>query len=147
MLDIDLAKKILKDKEASLVIVKEGQIIFKSYESGIFGLLKAIEKLNNQMRGASVADKVVGRATALLLAYSHIKEVYAFILSIEGKKVLEINNIKVNHQMLVKKILDRTGKDICPFEKFSYSINSIEQAYEQLRNFAEEFLNKKIFYY
>lgn len=144
MRDIDLAKKILSGKEVSLVITKEGKVIFKSCETGIFGLLKAIEKLGNQMRGSSVADKVVGRAAALLLAYSHTKEVYASILSIEGKKVLETNNIKVENQTLVKEILNRTGKDICPFEKFSFNINSLDQAYEQLKVFAEDILSKNV---
>jgi len=144
MRDLDLAKKVFSDKKVSLVVTKEGKIIYESLESGIFGLLKAIEKLGNQMWEASVADKVVGRAAALLLAYSRTKEVFAYVLSIEGKKVLETNNIKVEHQTLVKEILNRTGEDICPFEKFSHNINSLNQAYEQLKVFTENMLNKKV---
>jgi len=141
MRDVELAKELLDNKGASLVIVKEGQLLFESAKTGIYGLLQAIEKLKNEIFGSSVADRVVGRAAALLLAYSHVNEVYAPILSMEGQKVLEENNIKVEHLNLVQKILDRTGKNICPFEKFSYNIKSPDQAYEQLKEFAQKFKN------
>ena len=141
MRDVELAKELLDNNGASLVIVKEGQPLFKSAKNGIYGLLQAIEKLRNEIFGSSVADRVVGRAAALLLANSQVNEVYAPVLSIEGRKVLEMNNIKVEHLNLVQKILDRTGKNICPFEKFSYNIKSLDQAYEQLKKFAQNFKN------
>ena len=139
MRDVELAKELLNSKGASLVIVKEGKPLFESGKKGIYGLLQAIEELKTEMNGSSAADKVVGRAAALLLAYSHVNEVYAPTLSVEGRKVLEENNIKVEHLDLVLKILDRTGKNICPFEKFSYNIKSPDQAYVQLKEFAQNF--------
>jgi hypothetical protein len=141
MRDVELAKELLSNKSVSLVIVKEGQILFKSGSSGIYGLLQAIEKLKKEVCGSSVADRVVGRAAALLLAYSQVNEVYSVILSREGLVVLEKNGIKVECLNLVQKILDRTGKNICPFEKFSSEITSPNEAYEQLKNFAESIEN------
>jgi hypothetical protein len=143
MRDVELAKELLSSKGTSLVIVKEGKTLFESGSSGIYGLLQAIEKLKKKMSGSSVADRVVGRAAALLLAYSHVNEVYAPILSKEGQKVLEENGIKVEYLNLVQKILDQMGKNICPFERFSSEIMSPNEAYKQLRNFAENFRNKK----
>ncbi len=142
MRDIETAKSILSDKGATLAIVKEGRVLFESDSSGIRGLLQAIEKLGKEMAGSSVADKVVGRAAALLLAHSSVREVYASVLSREGLKVLEENHIKIEHENLVQIILDQTGKKICPFEKFSSEIKSLDAAYEQLKNFAKEFWGK-----
>jgi len=141
MRDVELAKELLSSKGASLVIVKGGKTLLESGSSGIYGLLQAIEKLKKKMSGSSVADRVVGRAAALLLAYSHVNEVYAPVLSKEGQNVLKQNNIKVEHHILVQKILDRTGKKICPFERFSSKIKSPVQAYEQLKEFAENLKN------
>jgi hypothetical protein len=136
--DIDEAKRILGKEGATLVIVKEGRVLFTSDSSGIRGLLQAIEELGKEMAGSSVADRIVGRAAALLLAYSKIGEVFAFIISTEGLKVLRENGIKVEHQNVVQTILDRTGMNVCPFEKFSSKIKAIETAYDQLKAFAEE---------
>jgi len=143
MRDVEVAKEILGNKGVTLVIVKEGKVLFESDSSGIRGLLQAIEKLKKEMFGSSVADRVVGRAAALLLAYSHVNEVYAFVLSREGLKVLEENRIKVEYLNLVQAVLDRTGKNICPFEKFSSEIKSLDKAYEQLKDFAEKFWKSK----
>ncbi|RJS76069.1 DUF1893 domain-containing protein [Candidatus Bathyarchaeota archaeon] len=136
MSDLELAKNRLKRKSLSLVIVKEGKLLFESRLSGINGLLEAIDKLSDKMHQSSVADKVVGRAAALLLAYSHVRETYAETVSKEGLKVLRENDVAVEYAVLVPQILDRTGKNICPFEKFSSNIKSPSEAYERLKAFA-----------
>ena len=143
MRDLELAKEILKRKDLSLVIVKQGEPLFESSSSGINGLLQAIEKLRDSLYDSSVADKVVGRAAALLLIYSHVKEVYAATLSNEGLKVLSQYDVPVEHEGLVSKILDREGKNICPFEQFSLTIDSIDEAYEQLKAFTENLRRKQ----
>lgn len=142
MRDLELAKKILKKKDLSLVIVKQGKPLFESSSSGIKGLLRAIEELRDSLRDSSVADKVVGRAAALLLIYSHVKEVYAATLSNEGLRVLSQYDVPVEHEGLVSMILDREGKNICPFEEFSLTINSIDETYEKLKAFTENLRRK-----
>ena len=142
MRDLGTAKEILKKRDLSLVIVKEDEILFESRSSGIKGLLQAIDKFEEGLDGSSVADRVVGRAAALLLAYSRVKEVYAATLSDGGLEVLKENSVRVEHDNLVPKILDRKGENICPFEKFSLTITSVEEAYRQLRAFAENLQRK-----
>ncbi len=137
MNDLETAKEFLKKKHLSLVIVKDGTTIFHSRSSGISGLLEAVEILRNDLNGSSVADRVVGRAAGLLLASSRVGVVYALTLSVEGLKVLEENKVPLQYEMLVPKILDKSGRDICPFERFSMTIGSLSEAYEKLKNFAE----------
>ena len=137
MQDLYLAKKILKQHNFSLVVVKEEKPILKSRFSGIKGLIQAIEKLDKDLEGSAIADKVIGRAAALLLSYSHVKEAYATTLSVEGLKMLKENNIIVEYDKLVPIILDSKRKAKCPFEKFSLTIKSPEQAFKYLKEFAE----------
>ena len=137
MRDLELAKVILRGKNLSLVIVKRGTPLFESHSSGISGLLQAIDSLGNILSGASVGDRVVGRAAALLLTCSRTKEVYASTLSNEGLKVLKENGIPVEHDKLVPRILDKKGKNICPFERFSLTIKTPNEAYQKLKAFAE----------
>ena len=142
MRDLGMAKEILKKRDLSLVIVKEDELLFESSSSGIKGLLQAIDKFEDGLDGSSVADRVVGRAAALLLAYSRVRDVYAVTLSDEGLEVLKENSVPVEHDNLVPNILDRKGENICPFEKFSLTITSVEEAYRQLRAFAENLQRK-----
>lgn len=133
MRDLDIARDILKNKNLSLAIVRDGKVIFESRLSGISGLIQAIESINGLLQSSSVADKIVGRASALLLVYSHVSEVYADTMSKWGLTVLEEAGVKAEYDTLVPKILNRRGDDICPFEKISLTISSPDEAYKILK--------------
>jgi Domain of unknown function (DUF1893) len=65
MQDLEMAKKQLYDKNLTLAIAKNGTIIFQTDSHRISGFIGAIEKFGIQLNGASVADRVVGKALAL----------------------------------------------------------------------------------
>ena len=140
-MDLEMAKRVLKERGLSLVIVRDGEVIFESKFRGIIGLIRAINVLGGDLSSYSVADKVVGRAAALLLAYSRAGEVYAAIISELGLSTLNEYGIRVEYDTIVPKIMNRRGDDICPFEKISLTISSPKEAYERLKNYAESFRN------
>ena len=142
-LDLEIAKRVLKEKNLTLVIAKNGKIIFQSSLHGIVSLLNAIESLGRNLEEAAVADKVVGKAAALLCAFSRVKSVFALTLSIEGRKTLEESGIIYEFENLVPKILDKSGKDMCPFEKFSLGIENPKEAYFKLKKFADSLLKRR----
>jgi len=142
-MDLERAKRILRDKNQSLVIVKDGKTIFCLNSPGIDGILQAIEKFGKALHGASVADKVIGKAAALLLAYSHIAKAYAVTLSRRGLRTLGRHGIPVEYDLLVPEILDRKGREICPFEKFVLKIESPNQAFEELKKYVESLKKKR----
>jgi hypothetical protein len=133
MKDLELAKNTLRKHNCALVIVKDGKILFETNASGIRGFLIALEKSGKNMEGSAIADKIVGEAAAQLCAYSHVRDVYAVILSQCGKDVLEKNNIHYMFENLVPHILNTKQTDLCPFEKLVAGSNSPEEAYERLR--------------
>lgn len=137
MRDLEKAKKILKGKNQSLVIVKDGRTIFCSDSPGIDSILQAIEKFGEHLSEASVADKVIGKAAALLLAYSHIAKAYAVTLSRKGLGTLRRHDIPVEYDVLVPEISDRKGRDLCPFERFVLNIESPNRAFEKLKKYVE----------
>jgi len=137
MADLEIAKSTLKNEGATLVVVKNGRIIFKTNAPGMRGLLQAIENLEDDICGASIADSVVGRAAGLLITYSRVKEAYAAVLSEEGLKVLKENKIEHEFGRIVPWILNRSQTDLCPFEKFSLSIKSSAEAYKELKKLQE----------
>lgn len=133
MRNLDIAKDFLKNRNLSLVFVRDGKVIFESRLSGVAGLIQAIESINGSLHSSSVADKIVGRAAALLLIYSHVSEVYAVTMSKWGLTALEEAGIKAEYDNLVPKILNRRGDDICPFEKISLTVSSPDEAYKMLK--------------
>lgn len=132
-MDLDISKRELKEKKFNLVVAKKGNIIFESKTSGIKGLLYAIEKLSKRLTGSTVADKIMGRASAMLCVYSQVKAVFAITISEEGKKVLEENNIVCQFEECVPNILNQQRTDMCPFEKLVIHIKTPEEAYENLK--------------
>jgi hypothetical protein len=132
--DLTLAKKRLsKEKNLTLIIVKNGEIIFETSSHGISGFLEAFEKLGGTIHGASVADKVVGKAIALLCVYANVKMVYAVTLSREAKTFFEKHGVYHEWEMLVENILDFKKAGICPFEKLATEISNPNEAYKRLK--------------
>jgi len=135
MLDLTLAKLRLKEKNLTLSIVKDGKILFETQSQGIIGLLQAIEKHGKELIKSSVADKIVGRAAALLCAYSGVVSVFAVTISEEGRRTLEDNHILYQFEKGVLNILNNKRTDLCPFEKLTSGLTNPKEAYEKIVSF------------
>ena len=122
MQDLEIAKKQLHDQQLTLAIVKGGQVLFQTNSHRISGFIGAIEKFGTQLNGASVADRVAGKALALLCVYAGIREVYAEVLSRKAQAVFDENKISVEWQQLVDNVLDLNKAGVCPFEKVAEGI-------------------------
>jgi hypothetical protein len=133
MRDLEIAKKRLSENGLTLSIVKDGKIIFETVSHGVSGFLEAIEKLRDELKGASAADRIVGKAIALLCVYVKIKAIYAKILSENAKKVLEENMVYHEWASMVGHILDTNKTELCPFERLAAEISSSRDAYERLK--------------
>jgi hypothetical protein len=131
--DLRLAKQRLKRRELSLVIVKDGRILFEDSSPGIAGLIRAIEELKDLLRGSALADRVVGRAVALLCAHSRISSLFALLLGQNALEVLRKHNIAYEYKKLVPGILDASKSGLCPLEQLCLRIDDPLEAYERLR--------------
>ena len=135
--DLELAKSRLKDRDLTLVVVKDGKAIFETRSQGVGGFLQAIEKLGKRLVTSSVADKIVGAAAAMLCVYSEVSSVFAATISEEGIKVLENNQIIYQFENEVPNILNHDKTDVCPFEKLVIGSRDPKEAYTKLKSFAE----------
>ena len=139
MRGMEKAKNILEERNLSLVILKRGEIIFESESRGVQGLLDAIEDDSIDVEGTSVADRVVGRGAAFLLAYMGVDSLFGEVISKPAMDVLEENNIRYDSEEVVKNIQNRDGSDICPFEKLTSDIDDPEIAYREIKELAASF--------
>lgn len=81
MKDIDLAVELLEKENFTLAAVKESKVIFSSYEEGIKPLYTVVKEEKEVLKGSSIADRVTGKAAAMLCAYAEIKELKTGLIS------------------------------------------------------------------
>ncbi len=104
---------------------------------GVADLFSLVADEPDFLRGASVADRVIGRGAALLLVKGGAREVYAQVISSGALEVLRSVGIETSFDKEVPNIINRTGTDICPVEKLTASTSSPDEAYERIKQFLD----------
>lgn len=108
-------------------VICNGSQVLTSQKSGIAPLLEQVES-GEVLRGASVADKVIGRAAAMLLLLGGAKAVYADVMSASAKALLSNAGLTVRYGELTKYIVNRRGDDQCPMEQAVASLTDPKDA-------------------
>jgi hypothetical protein len=138
MQDLELAKKQLYDKHLTLAIVKNGVVVYETDAHRISGFMRAIDTFGSQLCGASVADKVAGKALALLCVYAGIREVYAEVLSKKAQEIFDQNQVIYQWLQIVDNVLDLNKTSVCPFEKAAAEITNPDESYEAFKALLEK---------
>jgi hypothetical protein len=137
MTDLEIAKNELYEENLALAIVKNGSLLYSTKSHRISGFLDAIDKCDGNLEGASVADKVAGKAIALLCAYAKVKEVYAAVMSRHALFVFKKHKVVYHWNELVENILDANKTGVCPFEKVAVNVSDPEKAYKTFKDLRE----------
>ena len=125
------AKNILKSTNSTIVVVG-GENIYTSKERGVKPLLHLLTEKKGFLKGASVADKVIGKAAALLMVLGEIKEVHTLIISEPAIKVFEKHNIPCFYDKKVDRIVNRTGDGLCPMETLCLDVENPMEAFNRI---------------
>lgn len=128
-MNINDLKDILFKENHTLVIYKNNASVITSDDRGVNSLIKLIKEDKSQLSGSLIADKVIGKAAALLMIYAGVKEIYAPIISKPALKTLLKHNVKVYYDKEVERIINRKGDGLCPMETLCLDIEKPEQAY------------------
>jgi len=105
------------------------------HNSGVKDLFSLLETDEGALKGAIIADRVVGRGAALLMVKGHVAHVYALLISESALEVLKGNCVSITYEKIVPNIINRSGNDICPIEKLTSSINNPQEAFVVIKNF------------
>jgi hypothetical protein len=135
--DLALAAFALQ-KGYSLVLVKGGKLIAAKEGRGIRPLLELVEERGGELQGASLADKVVGRAAAFLAAYVGLAGIYTRIISKPALDVLRKYGIEVAFAHQVPAILNRQKTGLCPMETLSATFKEPGEAPGKIRERLQE---------
>ncbi len=129
--DLSEAKKILKEKNATCVWLKNEQSYIR-FEKGIAPTLLLVDD-GIDLSGFSVCDAVVGKAAAMLFSFVGAKAVHAVLISEPAIEFLESRKIEFSYETKCKNIINRTKTDICPLEKATLGINDESVAVKTIR--------------
>lgn len=99
---------------------------------GIKILLDILKTDAPLLSGAYVADKIVGKAAAMLFVKGRVKEIYAGVLSESAVEVLKKYKIPYTFGTLTPNIKNRAGTGLCPMENAVLSVDDPENAFEAL---------------
>ena len=132
--DLELAESELKSRKKNLVVVKNGAVLYQSTASGMRGLLQAIDEYDEELVGTAVADKIVGRAAAMLCVYSEVRSVFAITMTEGALKLLTKNRVAHKFEKYVRRLINSQGTDVCPFERAIRDIDDPEEAFKTLRS-------------
>ena len=136
--DIDLARSLLEKDKWNLVIVKKGQVLFRSKERGIAPFFDAVQSLGESLHNAAMADRIVGLAVAMLCVHAHIASVYADVASNAALDMLQKSAVVVDARDTVSHISNADGTDLCPFEKLAGGCQKPSQLMAALQSILAE---------
>lgn len=125
--------KILHEGHHSLVVGNGEVCTFDG--RGVSDLYRLYHEDPEYLRGASVADKVVGKGAAALMALAGIKEVYADVVSEPAEKLLRDSEVALSYGTIVEHIINRTNTGFCPLEMRCRDAQTPEECLVQIEEF------------
>ncbi len=135
MNDLELAKEKFRADSLAFVIVKDGAVLSTGTRDGIGELIQAIDALGEVGHGASLADKIVGKAVAMVARAAHMRAVYSPLASQAALDTLALDHIALEYDHLVPLILNKRNDGPCPMERLTQPIHDPLQAAAALREF------------
>ncbi len=146
---LKLARETLYNENQKIVIVNNivsenniisnNNIIYKNDGFGIKPLYCAYLKVKEQMKGASCADRVIGKAAAWIYIEAGIKELYCDVITTIAKNMLLESGIKVIFVEEIDFVENREKTGMCPVE----SLAKDETNFDNLLKNIEKFLIEK----
>ncbi len=131
MKNLSKAKEILSDGHTCVLVSDEDTVI--TDERGVLPLVKWIDE-GKAFEGYSAADKVVGKAAALLYITLGVKNIWAGVISKPAAEVFEQFGIEYWYDTLADAIINRRGDGFCPMETAVKNISSPEEALVAVKN-------------
>jgi len=125
-------KDLLIKKDYTFVCIKEDEK-YVSNLHGIAPIMIKLEEDSEYFKDSIVADRVIGKAAAMLLIMGGIKKLYAKIISRHALDILKLTDIEIEFDKVVPYIINRTGDGICPMEETVLTENNCEEAYQLLK--------------
>lgn len=129
--DLEKAMILLKAGDCTCVLCRDDNV-YIAREQGVRPLVAWLDE-GRDFTGFSAADKVVGKAAALLYCLLGVTAVYAPVMSQAARTVLQTYGIAVQTGQLVPAIENRTKTGLCPMEIATAGVSDPADALAAIR--------------
>lgn len=136
MTKLSKATKLLQREGYSCVLMSENRVL-TSRDRGIAPILQRIEE-GESLQGMVCADKIIGKAAAMLLITAGVVAAYGEVMSSNAKALMEAQGIKVSYGELTERIINRAGDGPCPMECAIAAVTDPKEAPKVLRQALNE---------
>ncbi|MBK5251239.1 MAG: DUF1893 domain-containing protein [Peptostreptococcaceae bacterium] len=135
--DLKMAVDMLYSEGRALVLVRNGEVLKRDDRRGIGPMYDIATGERSLSDGSSLADKVIGKAAAMLAVDAGIARLYALVISEEAEKVLSDAKMEYHFKTMVPFIQNREKTGKCPMERLAGGIEfgDTEVLKERLREF------------
>lgn len=132
MTDWNKAKEQLFSDDTLGAVACSGSSMLTGAGRGVKPLLSWLAQ-GISLQGYSAADRVVGKAAALLYTKLGVCAVYAQTMSEGGLATLRAHGIESAYGELVPMILNRTKSGMCPIESSVLNVSDVDEAEQAIR--------------
>ena len=130
--ELGQVKQYLDTHDASIVAMKNGQIIESENGKGLSSFLELIDEHKEDLLDCIMGIRILGKASAFLCRYVNAKAVYATKGTKKAIATLIVGGIQSQVSNIVEPVYVSTHDEICPYEKLMDKINDPIEAYNLL---------------
>ena len=123
---------MLNEQGLSLLVYNNDSLTTHA-NRGVQDLLQLLSEQPERLNGAVVADKIIGKAAAAIMATGGVREVHTNIICTPAKQLFEQQGILVFATEEVPMILNRDRSSMCPIDTQIADIESIEECVDILQ--------------
>lgn len=134
--------KKLDQGNFSCVIEKDNEV--RTYtQKGVQDLYDLVKAQEPFLKGAKIADKVIGKGAAALIVLGGFSEAFAHTISTSAKEMLQSHGVHVTFDTEVDHIINNAKTDWCPLEKRVKDCTTAEDCFPVIENFVSELRVRK----
>ena len=121
----------IKSDQAACVVLRDGAVVKTAEGRGIGPILGLFDE--GVLAGATVVDKIVGKAAAMVMTAGGVSACYALTVSKTALSWFRAHGVAVEYETCVDVIINRAGDGPCPMEQTVKEIDSEDEALLALR--------------
>lgn len=127
------AIELIEENQHGLIVLQGEHIVFTSATPGIRAALQLHDEHPELLKGAVIADRIIGRAAAMIFADGGATAIYGSVMSKTAQQELTQKDVITQAGTLVDAIINRRGDGICPMEQAIMGITEPEAGLSRLR--------------
>ncbi len=125
-------------REGCSCVITDGIEFRMFHQRGVKDLYDILSTQPELLRGAFIADKVVGKGAAALMILGGIDSLYTDTISVTAQELLDRYKVEVKYNKLVPHIINRAGTGVCLVESLCKECNTAEECLPLIKNFIEQ---------